>query len=273
MNCATARNRILALPDPAAVPAAVSGHVSACAGCAAWHRLLIQVEGAVAAMPVPAGDGIARTRVVEKFRTKASHVPPAVEPAVATRAGASAVVVPGGSPMGDRLARLWPFGLVAAALLVGALSWVYLGGKPQDTGPVAYPGPDPMLDRVVAAKIKIDTAETATVRLEGWSDFATAIHDQAKALHKVTPDQMKSLADMYEKVVNDGAMLAARDLSPDERQAALPRFTETLLAAEQEANRLALEAPPASDEALRQIAAAAQIGRQKLALLQQRGRA
>ena len=68
MNCASARNRILTQPDPAAVPAAVAGHLAACPGCQGWHRLLIQVETAIAAVPVPATDGRARRRLLQLFR-------------------------------------------------------------------------------------------------------------------------------------------------------------------------------------------------------------
>jgi hypothetical protein len=267
MNCASARQRLLTLPDPAAVPGGVAGHLSACPTCQAWHRLLVQVEGVVAALPVPASDPGRKQQVIDQFR---SATPRKSKSAVIIRPAAPVSPAPAPSSARARFARLWPMGLVAAAVLVGGLSWVILSGKPDGPGPVAHAGPDPMLERVVAAKIRIDTADSAASRLQHWSELAGEIHEQAKALARVTPTEMDSLARLYERVVGDEALVAtARTLSADERQAVLAKYAEKLVTAEEEATRLSAVAPPLSDQSLRRIAAAANASRTKLTLLQQ----
>ena len=267
MNCSAARNRLLDLPDPAAVPPPVAGHLAGCVACRAWHGLLVRVERAVADIPVPPASGVARQQLLDRFRSPAPAARPA--PAAPSRAAPNVVLVSAGSEVGERLARLWPFGLVAAALLVGALTWVILSGNGDQPGPVALP-PDPMLARVLAASNRIEAAEAPADRLEGLADLAGEIHSQAEVLSKVTPDQMDSLAGLYEKLVGDDALVrTARALSAQERRDTLPRFTKGLEDAEQAAIAAAAEAPPQSVGALKRIAGAARDSRTKLTLLQQ----
>jgi hypothetical protein len=275
MNCTSARNRLLTQPDPALVPDAVAGHLAACPGCQGWHRLLLQVEMAVAAAAVPGTDGRARRRLVELFRTGRTGKSDSGRLRVGKPAQAArGVVVPAArTPMGDRLARLWPAGLVAAALLVGTVTWIVLSGKPDDTGTVAHLPPDPMLAKVVAAKVKIDTAESPAARLAAWSDLANDIHDQAKTLAKVTPDDMDSLAGLYEQVVGNDALIGqARLLDEGERKTMLAKLAGQLAETEQEANRMKTEVPPRSERPLQRIADAAKASKEKLNQPQQ-GRA
>src|SRR6476660_2089291 len=101
MNCSSARNRLLNHAEPGPVPAAVAGHLAACGGCQAWHRLLAQVDRAVATAPVPPSSGRVKRRLLELFRNE--------RPA---NAPSSAAVVPAASPIRRRLAQVWPIGLV-----------------------------------------------------------------------------------------------------------------------------------------------------------------
>ena len=202
MNCASVRSRLLSEPDPADVPDVVAGHLAACAACSAWHSLLVQVEAVVGATTTPASDSQVKDQLISQFRT-APASPKPVKPSgkSATRLG-KPVVVPAASStgIGERLARLWPAGLVAAAVLVGALSWVIFGGDSQQ--PTIADARDPMLEKVVKAKVDLDTAETSPQRLKVLDQLASDIHDQATALSKVTPGKdMELLASMYEKVV------------------------------------------------------------------------
>ena len=132
---------------------------------------------------------------------------------------------------------------------------------------------DPFLEKAVASKAKLDTAETPNEKVAVLDELAKSIHDQAKALAKVSPDDMKSLAHMYEQVVADALVSQAKAVSPDERKKALAQCRDSLRETENEANRLAGEAPPASVQPLRDIARVAKESGNTLAQLMQQGRA
>jgi hypothetical protein len=267
MNCDTARNRLMALSDPAEVSDEVAGHLDACAACQTWHRLLTQVEEAIIATAPAAASPRARQRLVAQFRDAAPAAKPVVIPKSA--AGGSkvlATIQPAstGPGISERLARLWPAGLVAAALLLGVLVWSSLQ-KPDEQAVAGLP-PDPFLEKVVAAKVKLDAAPDAAGRLAVLDTMQQAIHDEATTLSKVTPGpEMDSLARMYAHVVADSMVEQARLMSPDERKTKLPEYQDRLAKSEQRANALAAEAPPGAVGPLKDIAVAAQKGRTELA--------
>jgi len=272
MNCASAHNRLLALANPADVPDAVAGHLAVCSTCSAWHSLLVEVDAVLVATPVPTAPAGRKNQVIEQFQpiitapTLVSPAKPSVKP------NGSVVVLAAAASTGDRLARLWPVGAVAAAVLVGALGWVILGGNSGDEsgpGPVAR---DPMLEKVVQAKVDLDTAETAPERLKVLDRLATDIHEQATTLSMVTPGtDMESLASRYEQVVMVGLVETARLLTDDERKALLDRYQDRLSKAQQDATRSAANAPPGSAEHRRHIAEAAAEGKTRLARMRQGG--
>jgi hypothetical protein len=278
MNCDTARNRLMAQPDPSAVPAPLAAHLDACPACQAWHQLLVRIdEGVIATAPV-AGGSRAKRKLIAQFR---EAVPAAPKPVVAPAASKSKPLArpaptvqpaPARQSVGERLARLWPGGLVAAALLIGVLVWASLRGGKNNEPVIATLPPDPFLERVVVAKVKLDTAPEATARLAVLDALERGIHDEATTLSKVTPGaEMESLARLYERVVSDGMVEQARLLGQDEKKAKLGPFRDRLVEAEQTANRLAAEAPPGADRPLKDIASAAGRGRTELAKLMQGG--
>jgi hypothetical protein len=267
MNCDTARNRLMALPEPAEVSDVVAGHLDACAACQTWHRLLTQVEeGIIATAPAATSDRT-KQRLVAQFRDAAPAAKPAAKPKPA--AGGSKVLatiqpLSTRPAIGERLARLWPAGLVAAALLLGVLVWSSLQ-KPEEQ-PVAALPPDPFLEKVVAAKVKLDAAPDAAGRLAVLDSMQQAIHDEATTLSKVTPGpEMDALARMYEHVVADSMVEQARLMTADERKTMLPEYQDRLAKAEQRANALSADAPPGADRPLKDIARAAEKGRTELA--------
>src|SRR2546423_7988006 len=68
MNWLSARNRLLALADPADVPDPVGGHLAACPACSAWHALLVQVDAVVTATPIPESSGQVKSQVLAQFK-------------------------------------------------------------------------------------------------------------------------------------------------------------------------------------------------------------
>jgi hypothetical protein len=268
MNCASARNRLLALAEAASVPDPVAAHLTRCTSCRTWHDLLVRVDFALCAIPVPVSSGIIKRDLIAKFRTVAAPRPTRVAKPIK-----KPVVVPyvPRQPLGDRLARLWPAGLVAAAVLVGVLAWVSNRGGKEEATFAAAPR-DPMLEAVVRAKVELDTADTRPKRLDVLDKLAAAIHEEATSLSKVTPGkEMESLAELYDKVVTQALVDAARHLSAEERKEFLPRYADRLSLAEQHANRLAAEAPKASERPLLDIAKAAGDGKIQLTRMIQGG--
>jgi len=272
MNCLSARNRLLALADPVDVPDAVAGHLATCQACSAWHALLIQVDAVLTATPFPESTGEVKNQLLTKFKPPATVAKTERPAAKSTPKLKTPVVMPAKparSALGERMARLWPAGLVAAAVLVGAVSWAIFGGKSNDEVMVAEVR-DPFFEKVVRAKVDFDTAKSAPERLEVADRLAASIHEQAKEISKITPGKdMDSLAAMYEDVVMGSMVVTARDLSDEERKAILPRYSKSLGDAQVLANRLASEAPVGSDGPLRNIAKAAEAGRKQLAIMQQ----
>jgi hypothetical protein len=147
------------------------------------------------------------------------------------------------------------------------LVWSSLHGKPDGPTVAALP-PDPFLERVVTAKVKLDSAPDAAGRLAALDTLERTIHEEATTLSKVTPGaDMEALARMYAQVVTEGMVEQARLMSDDEKKAKLPSYKNRLVDAEQVANRMAAEAPPGADRPLKEIARAAEKGRIELARL------
>jgi len=279
MNCESARNRLLALPDPSSVPAGLAEHVDACAACQSWQQLLTRVEGAILATAPPAYAGQAKKALLEKFgkpkliiakkgsslklKKPTAKLAATVQPAAPRR------------PLGERLARFWPASVAAAVILTGVLIWTSLKGGKSDGQTVAAAPADPFLEKVVIAKVKLDTAPDATARLGVLDGLGKDIHAEAKTLAQFAPGaDMDSLAAMYDKVVAGAMVEQARELhglTIAEKQLTLRKFVDSLATAEQDANKLAADAKPGSVQPLKEIAKSAQKGRITLAqMMQQR---
>jgi hypothetical protein len=215
--------------------------------------LLVRVDCAIGDAPVPPSDGRVKSDLIAQFR--AVSTPRSTRIAKPIKKPVVVPYVPR-PPLGDRLARLWPAGLMAAAVLVGVLAWLGRGNK--DEGTLAAAPRDPMLEAVVQAKVDLDTADSTEKRLVVLDKLAATIHEEATTLSKVTPGkEMESLAKLYDQVVTQALVVAARDLLPDERMIVLRPIADRLSLAEQNANRLAAEAPKNSEQPLRDIAKAA----------------
>jgi hypothetical protein len=274
MNCEAARSRLLALPDPSAVPAGLAEHVDTCSACQSWQQLLSRVDGAIIATAPPAYAGTAKKALLEKFGApklivaKTGSSLKLKKPA--PRAASTVQPAAPRQPLSERLARFWPAGIAAAVILVGVLIWTSLKNGKSDGQTVATAPPDPFLEKVVVAKVKLDTAPNATARLDVLDSLGNDIHAEARTLAMVMPGaEMDSLAAMYQKVVGEAMVAQARTLSFDEKRATLPNFVDSLIKTERDANNLALAAPQGSDQPLKEIAKSAKKGRIALAQMMQ----
>jgi hypothetical protein len=263
MNCESLRKRLLVLPDPAAMPDALAQHLDACSGCQAWHQLLVRVEAGIVATAPAARSGRLKRPLIARFRN------PVASGSKSNEAATVALPARPRQPLGEKLARLWPAGIVAAALLIGVLVWASLRNKP-DGGTVAALPPDPFLEQVVLAKVKFDSADNVPDRLAALDVLERNVHREATEISKISPGaDMESLARMYDSVVVGPMIENARLLGPDERKAVLPKYIDRLNAAAQEAHLRSLEAPAGADRPLQDIEKSALKGRMTLAQLLQ----
>jgi hypothetical protein len=250
MNCQTIRSRILALPDPAQVPEPLAGHLTGCSGCTAWHQLLVKVEVAVATAPVPATDGTAKARVVAQFRSPSKSKPKA-----------PALVVSPRNSFGAKAAKLWPAGLIAAAILVGTVAYLTFDRRPGTTQVAALP-PDTLLAKVTKHKIDLDAAaHDPNRKVRILTEELEDIHESAQALARVSPGaEMDSHARMFKDV---GEAMVAEGKKVDLRKdpTVLNDCIQALVKIEQAADKKATEAPVESIRPLREIAKAARENR------------
>ena len=275
MNCSTAQNRILNCSDPASPGKSVSAHLEGCAACRTWHTVVKSVELAIIAIPVPASKGKAKRRTIDQFRTVLAEPVHATDLAdFQTPFGTAASTSPARErrPLGERLAKLWPAGLVAAAVLIGVSAIEFRRGIVP--GPDIEIAADPLLKSAVASKVRLDKAKSAADRMTVLADLADDLHAEASAISMVSPGaEMASLARLYETVVADALVVQARDLAADptvaNKRAVLTTFIDRLSKTEGAANRRAAEAPVGSEEPLTLIARAASSGREKIAKLRE----
>jgi len=266
---------MLAVSEAAALPPDLAGHLSECAACHSWWQLLGRVDAALVQLPAYPTDGKAKRQLLAQFRTATPKARPASKSDAPSARKKLATIVPAARkwPLGERLARLWPAGLVAAALLIGAIAWAVLGGKSNDQTLAAAP-PDPLLEKAVASKAKLDFATTPAEKVVVLDDLAKDIHEQAHVLAKVSPGDMKSLAKMYEEVVTDALVMQARAVSPEDRPKVLASCRDHLRDTEAQVGELLKGgAPQASVGPLRDIERVARESGNKIAQLIQQGRA
>ena len=251
MNCELLQNRLLALPDPRRVPQELQGHLTSCPACREWLRALLRVDGALARLPVPAPSPGAKAAVLERFRTRPARAPE-----------------PQAEPRRFRLRALWPAAAIAATSLVGVLAWMNLNG-PRDA--VAQTPADPMLADAMKFRTALEAARSPDERVRVFLDWADSLQSNMQTWARVdTGENLADAAKMYAKVVREGVIGQAKDVSDPQRKA-VKEAADRLAEAYQKAERLAQEVPPASVAPLQEVAAAAREGDRQLRLLLQRG--
>jgi hypothetical protein len=124
-----------------------------------------------------------------------------------------------------------------------------------------------MLEKTVSFKVKYDTAKNDSERMNYLLKFSNDLGEQAKTLAKVAAeDDMKALAKMYDQIVREMMVQQCRALDTVQNKQVLTECINQLGNMEQTANRLAEEGVNSgSDKPLREIAAAAKEGKEKIA--------
>lgn len=257
MNCQTVQNKILALPDPRHVPDALRAHVNACAGCRAWAELAGRLEGLVAQLSIPAAPADKKAALLAKLRTQ----PAAVEVAREEPATFRAWVKQNATLVGG----------LAAAVLVAFGAWATIGKNSPKPDLAEKTPRDPFLEKMVQRDVALARAGTPAQKLVALGGLADDLSAEARGLARIaSPDELKDVARWFDRVVKDGLVPRAKDLTTDagstpaERKAQLADLAARLGHAADEVKKASGEVPPDAKPVLERIADTARFGQKKL---------
>jgi hypothetical protein len=276
MNCELARNRILAVDEPAELPEELTEHLDGCESCRAWSRLFAQIDLALVQLPVPASEGIGKAAVLERIRatksmvsipastkSSANHKPLAAKP---MPVDLERDLPPKKYKPGAFAAKYWPAGLIAATLLIGVSAWLsFRNQKPEQS-----PGPaDPLLDSVVRLNVELARTQSATERVDVLTKLADELNQEMREIARAdaTGENMQALELMYRKVILQGLIAQAKMVKRAEREQVLGRIADNLAQAGKNADQSAAEAPEHSAVRLRNAADIAREGAKEIRLL------
>jgi len=238
MKCSTLQSKLLALPDPAQVPEALQAHLNACPTCRAWHRALVQVEAAIASLPVPPSDGQAKAALLRKLQSTPEPEPVALAFRPAT-ARPQAAPTPA-NPFKAFVERYWPAAAIAATLLIATIAFLSLGHKQPEV--VQTLPPDPLLAKLVQYNLTLASADSADKRIDTLSREAADLHHEMVDLAMIdTGDGLQKLNQLYVNVVNDIVAKHATEVHGPQGDKILERIAAQLAQEGQTANELAAE--------------------------------
>ena len=269
MNCHLARNRILAVEEPADLPDELSAHIRECAACKAWHGKFNAVDRALPQLPVHESDGLSLVAVLKKVRAT---------PTLKKTAQPQAAIAPMRLNLADDLpkkkrsfgrmaAKFWPAGLVAATLLIGTLAWLTLRG---DRAPMKVPSPaDPLLDSLVRLNVDLAKTQTAAERVVVLAKVADELNDEMRGIARAdaTGENMQALEEMYRRVVVKGLVAQAKLIDRKDREVLLGKIADGLAQAGDKAEKMAAESPEHSAASLREAAVTARDATKRLRVL------
>jgi hypothetical protein len=267
MTCDVARNRLLALPDPTRPTDDLLPHLAGCAACRAAQAAVVQLDGLLKRLPVPAA---------ERRDTFLSELE-AAGPVIRTKPVVPSTLTGSGAfkPVVKWLKRIdWKYvgGGVAAAVVIGLGLWFL--APHHATGPEANAAKmkSARLERMVKRTNELaTTARSPHQRVGVYADWAADLKGEASDVYvAANREEMNTLAGQYEKMVTEGVVAQAKQIeagqvTPGERRQVLDAAMKKLADAETDASRLSVEAPPNAREAFARIAKTAQEGRRTLA--------
>ncbi|HXG09512.1 MAG TPA: hypothetical protein VNK04_06955 [Gemmataceae bacterium] len=263
MKCKTVQTCLLGLERPDRPPPDAAAHLARCAVCQEWQQRLLQLEQAVPLLPVPPSAG--KSRLLARIRA----APPAW-PVVSPPRGPAAPEPPWVRHE-RRLRRLaLASALTAALVLIAVGLWVWRYAVETPGAPRPAPAEDALLASLMRRNVKLATATTPRQRLETLAELANDLQGETRALAPVAsadPADLDELALLYRRVVREGILVQAQALPAADRPAVLGSIARGLERVGSEAEELAGRVPANSARPLRDIAAAAREGGDRLRIL------
>jgi hypothetical protein len=268
MKCEFVQRRLLALEDPAQVPAEYRAHLARCGICRDWQSQLLLLEGNIPCVPVPPSRGKARLlrRLIEMTRDKETRVEKAVPTTLMKVPAVPAVSQAPTLPLSHVLILPRRAAALAAAVLLFVLGWWIFHSR--TTGPElppTKPVADPLLASLVERDMRLATAASPRERIEILADMAQELQDATRFLAQAAAsDELDGLARLYEQVVHEGILRQASALPAGERRPILNPIADRLSKTARSVERLVPRVPAECGKPLHAIAEAARQGNLRL---------
>jgi hypothetical protein len=257
MNCKTVQRRLLALPNPARVPASVREHLAECRACREMQNHLAQIEQAVPALVVPSSS-FAKAALLRKIRQG---------PTFREKVAQSVEAIPAAFGRMGRW-RLAGAGL-AAAVLVMLLCWpLFRGPGPTPNNDYArkLPDPDPLLASVLQRQLTLAEAKQTRQQVETLASLAGDLNGAVQGLARTTEsrDTLPDVSGWYGLVVHAEVTRFGK-LAFKDRKAVVAPLAQDLEKAAKQADALADEVgAPRGDHPLRKLATTAREAKSRL---------
>lgn len=264
MNCQAVQNKILALPDPRAVPDTLREHLDGCPACVGFWKQAGRLEHLLERLPVPPPPADKKATLLDELTSAGPVIKSIPRPA------------PAGRPVVSRQVLTYVGGLAAAVLVATGLWFAVRPGPKPETAQQPAPR-HPLLDKVVQRNVALSRARQPEQRLEILGGLADDLAADTRGLARAANrEELDELAAWYKRVVTDGIVRQAENLppnhlTPDQRKALLNGLAARLAETGAEADKAANEVPPESKPALKRIADTARDGQRRLTQLAREG--
>jgi len=258
MNCSQARNRVLTVSHPRKASEDVREHVRACAKCQAWVKGAMEVESALRHLPIPPAPQNKKSELLKKFRTPEVVVPSERNEPL---------------PLPPRKREtFWTrfgVGVTIAASVLAMVTWMGQRSRRPETPIIAAQPMDDLLANLMKRHVTLASgADNASKRLDGLNQLAADLLKEGKDFAFIASDEdMKALARMYSKVVEQGIMKQAEMVRGPQQRKILESVQQQLQESGEAVAKLAERAKSGSIEPLRQMAEASRKGDQHIRTL------
>jgi hypothetical protein len=290
MKCSAVHSWLLGSERPDRPPGDLAAHLADCMQCRAWQRRLIRLEHGLKRLTTPSTD--AKAQFVRNFvggmplvedldsirewnaeedaRTVLANSNGEISTestlidgwrlnglAAKLRAALEAPhaklqTVP--APARRRVATV-----MAAALLLFAVTFWSAGphGPFTPSSPIAKPGPDPLLARLMQLEMKLAAATEPKTKMQVLADIADDLRATQDLAETAKVEDLDKMAKLYEKVVSQSMINQAERVAEAEREEVFPAIADRLALAKDKARSMASTSTGSYREPLFKIAAAA----------------
>jgi hypothetical protein len=259
MSCSVLQRRLLELETPDRPPPEIRAHLAACAACRRWQRRLLQIEQRVPLIPVPpSGAKSAVLRRVLAEPAAAAKEPSRAEPPKLRP------FIGGAEPRSRRQLQIAAVTTLAACLAVFAFG-LWWGANETQPAPSKSSYSKNLAIRLDQHARNLNAATKPSEKVKVLAAFAEELHTDSRALVTASSvNDLKTLSQVYKRVVGEGLVKQAQEVSPGERAQILDPIIHQLEDAANDARELAKTTSETAATPLLEMAQAADDARSQL---------